>query len=265
MKIAILGNGPAAAYAYRACIDSGETPVVFASGRPAYPSGAFWLHWLPGSIPDRMLKRAEIEITYVGLGNAELYSGKMWHETFDSSFPTISRVETGYVPEALNLLWDNFDDWTNSGILRDAGVEQLAHEYDLVLQTFPTDQSKRIQRSPVFFPIYSRPLLVSDKRVTCIYNGTLDEWVRMTIGFGAMHIEFPEDITPHPGLWPSHLWTVRKFPDMHPTTRPFTRGVARNVVLVGRHARWDRGLLSHAAYGQVTKVLKNRGEEEEQL
>jgi hypothetical protein len=261
-NVAILGNGPSAAYAYRACVDNGIMPHVYASSKPSFPNGAFWLHWMPPTIPEELLKKHQSHAVLTSIGSADMYSGKMWGETFETSFPLITRIEVAYAPEALELLWGGFQYFEPSGILHDAGVVNFASQHDLVLQTFPTDASKKLQPPKVFFPVLSRYMPEHNEYALCVYNGTHDEWVRMTFGFGFMHVEFPAEAIPNPSHWPGHTWRTFKYPDMHPRTKSFTTPPASNVVLLGRHARWDRRLLSHSAY-QETLMALNRMERQD--
>ncbi len=263
MRIAILGMGPSAAYAYRACVDFGIASEVdvFGTLPKQLPAGAFWLHKVPLTI--RMSTQHHVLVT--STGKASMYTYKMWGREIPSSFPTHPFVTEAFNPsEVLPLLWEGVRP-IDRGPLSDADIIMLARDYDWVFQTFPSRMDKDVGPKLVPLPILVREVpAISDG--FCLYNGEYNvKWVRMTTIFGRQCIEFPASVIPSevpPELamrWSDYIgdgdWTMHVMADLPPETQPVKFSLAPNVVLVGRFATWNRKVLSHEAYQQVMAVL----------
>src|SRR3990172_7458431 len=103
----ILGTGMASAYALQAAKDAGVWPIRVISDRmhSMTQPGAVWLHWLPEHM---RFQYEEERILVKSIGNGEVYIEKQWGPDVEttSSFPTATRIETGWLPEkVLPEIW----------------------------------------------------------------------------------------------------------------------------------------------------------------
>jgi hypothetical protein len=250
MKVAILGAGPTAAFIARACLDCGIRPDVFAAKRVHPIGGAFWIYEVPESIAPFVSDKQPIYISKIG--TAEGYAQKMWGDpTLKTSFSSIEEVSWGYSPEeVLPLLWGDLS-YEEEYLKSDEQVALLARSYDLVFQTFPTKKSLDQQgtwREP-FFIINHRVWSGQINEVT--YDGDLfSPYLRASYLFGWRSVELRERVE----LLNPYEKGVSGW-KLHPGTPRWTTAPAKNVILLGRFAQWDRKLLSHQAYRTTRQNL----------
>lgn len=249
-SVAIIGGGPSAAFAYRACWDMHLNPTVYAD-ELITPSGAFYIHKMPSTCPMTIREQYKKRVSWISLGTAEGYAEKMWGDpNIKTSFPVLPRMEIGYDPAIIGWLWTDVI-LTPCGRLTDAGVATLADQYDLVIQTFPTDESKK-HRDIEHIPVLSKKIEPMD-HIILLYSGDEAPWVRMAFVGDTLSVEYPKTFPSTIDLLP---WTFSSMPDLPPTTKRWTKGPASNVELIGRFAQYDRKMLSHHAYGRVMRLLK---------
>lgn len=271
-KICILGTGLAGAFAFQACKDAGIKADVYSKTEiGSAPPGAVWFHWLPSSIQAKPIK-----VVYTSIGFKEEYISKQWgtyRAGQTSSFPRTTRIESGFeIAPNLPKLWEGAE-ITLVDSFSDVEVGKLAKQYDLVVQTFPTDFSVRaLGKYRVRIPILTTPISVkfehihlhytklgdvSDAQIITVYNGVdIDKWVRRTYMQDSVHTEFPSHFkTDNWAVFPDEK--VGFYMDLHPDTPPYFNQIAPKIILVGRFATWDRKYLSHQAYLDVYTKLKN--------
>lgn len=264
LQVAILGAGPSAAYAYRACKNkriAKEVEVDVLSNVPGgkYPPGAFYLRWLPTPL---CFICEEHNIYTDSIGNAEMYVKKQWGDIpvdgHSSSFPTEPTIVTGYNPEeALQSLWGNTTYVLVGKISATMISEQIAPEYDVIIQTFPTEES--IEENSDRMVKY--PLLTFKKvqhgHNFITYNGEDNFVVRFSSLFESVHIEYaPKHIMNMDVV--GNLGEVVYMKDMHPSIEKWDkeRVADKKVHLLGRYAEWDRHKLSHDAYDDTLAILE---------
>ena len=265
MKVLILGSGLSAAFAYRACVDSGIEPdVVSREARAKFPLGAIWLHWTPFPAPT-------VEIINVSIGKEKHYIQKQWganNPEWDSSFPKEPRTEHG-VPVTdliIDRLWEGAVIETGK-FMDDEEMLTLGQKYDLVVRTFATKADRQLyQKYLVEIPIlawdvdpvgrerfaeqwavqYSEEIRNQD--VIVIYDGTITgHFVRKTLFPDKIVIEYSNRMYQRR----SGITYAR---DLHPTT-PRLDPMVGNVLRVGRWSTMDRKYLSHQAYNDVRIAL----------
>lgn len=262
LKVAILGAGPSAAFAYQACKAHAERVdvEVFSAEASKIPVGAFWFRWLPHNIRSQ-LRSQSIFTNYVG--TEDLYVSKQWGDSVSvtgnsSSFPKeLVGVQQGFKPEeAIPLLWDDVI-FVLGQPFTDTDTTKLALEVDIVLQTFPTDESKEENKDKLtHFPLVTFDD-VDHKTNIVTYNGSKGDTVRFSQLFGKVHFEYvPNHIIDGRTLGDSG--SVRTVMDIHPDTIPWEsdRTPAKNVHLLGRYAEWTRHKLSHDAYNDTVTILE---------
>ncbi len=155
-QVVILGGGPSAAYAFKACKDFGIVPTVFANKR-TFPYGAFWLHWLPKTIAPRTKRFLGNPMEIRSVGTAVEYARKMWGTWMvRTSFPEERQETIVYNPaEGLKELWKGVE-FRSAVILQDSDLILMAKHCDLLIQTFPSEESKQHQPKAVLFPIETK-------------------------------------------------------------------------------------------------------------
>ncbi len=267
-SVAIVGSGAAGAYAYRACVEYGCKKVEVFTDKMGTPSpGAFYFHW----IPDDLAVRFEPdEILYMGIGTQDKYLERQWpgvklEPGYASSFPAKPFVGVGW---DAGLIWDEL--WKNApislvaGKFSDTDLKDMSKYHDLIFLTFPTQESiqaqgKYLVQIPVqlvgkqtTFQLPSKALFMLNKYNNFImYNGTeVFPWVRVNHLWG--HASFEYSYT---SIMDDEDGKVIMQQDLMPGTPVWKKTLAKNIVPVGRFARWDRKYLSHQSYSDAKTVL----------
>lgn len=279
-RVAILGSGWAAAFAYRACCDNGIRPKVYTREYPAYigPTvqfpGAFWIHWLPEKVLRVLTANGVgmIEISHLG-GSWASYSTKLYGKPYNCSFPTSDgKVELGYDARMVwPLLWEPRPNTEKREFTCQRDIAELATNYDLVIQTFPkpgfkpgkADFSMPVRAAMLVISCKARPQLGGNK---VMYNGIPDEgFSRYSNLFGIESWEIPlrmagdprleEKLLPNlgPDITTKLVWKIH--PNVEPESERFLKP---NIHLIGRYATWDRSQLAHQAYQQTLDLLAQR-------
>ena len=262
LTVAILGAGPSAAYALTACRSYGIEAEIITNRAPSvmFP-GPFWLRLNPTGAP---IPKQSMHI--YSDGTSENYLRKQWGDidlsTVLTSFPTQARTELIYEP-ALVLT----EMWKNSSVLMcsdisDADIKDIAKDNDVVFVTFPTSKSRNaLNKYAVKFPILSysksnKPERIPDTNF-CLYVGTMEsKFVRISYLFGRFHTEYPSDHIINQDIIGDGILCYA--PDTRPDTPEWdpTDVPAKNVYLIGRHAEWNRKVLSHDAYEKAKSIIE---------
>lgn len=261
MKVAILGSGPAAAYAVMACREEGIVPTVISDRSPQTDQvGAFFLHWLPPWLVD-YAGNAAVTVLVQARGTAECYTAKQWGRVVPSSFPAAPRKEVWYNSAVLGEVWKVQEVGLAPGRFDDADLLRLGGEYDFVFHTFSAEAVRGGARRLIWFPVLTfRSGPQAGDMGMVMYNGEpKDRWVRMTRAFGRVSIEYPRDqaelaMREDPVCAEMEYNKLR---DIHPDTLPLNpwERIAGNVIPIGRFATWNRKALSHDSYNTVKEVL----------
>jgi hypothetical protein len=151
--------------------------------------------------------------------------------------------------------------------LSDSDIKDMAVHYDLVFHTFPSQLSLAHQPVPVSIPIVKYPhkefalggnLLKMARGFDnfILYNGKDDpDWVRMSCLFGVVSWEYSY-IHPLAREKSTDDFPIIRYTEPIPGTKPFTKLIAKNIIPIGRMAKWDRKYLSHHTYKDTRLVLK---------
>lgn len=261
MKVAILGSGPASAFAVAACHERGIIPDVYTDRPPRVDQlGAFFLHWLPPLL-ERYAEEAAVTVEWRAVGEAENYTRKQWAVPYTSSFPKFAREERMYNSTVLQHVWNLSPFYTVLPPLSDADLLNMGTEYDFVFHSFSSGAAGRT-RKLTWFPVLSFRS-EDERRATIIYNGCLqDRWVRLTRAFGRVSIEYPRDQAELAMREDEVFASMRfdKLRDIHPEVRPLSEAdrLADNILPIGRFACWDRKQLSHESYAIVRDALEGQ-------
>jgi hypothetical protein len=259
-KIAVIGLGPSGAFAAKAAHDMGCDVDIYTTTTNKMPPGATWLHWLPEDVTSRF---TPTQIYIMGKGTEKEYVKRQWgSDKISSSFPKKPVWEAGFNPtEVLDVL---VPDACHTHIvphpMSDVDVKDLSRGYDLVFQTFATQESKNFQPPLVSFVAAASIGRSDPEKNFVVYNGTKDGIVvREAQLFGNHFLEFPKNMSiqevrelhPDDG---KHSYISLK--DLDASTKPWLEDKSSKVKLVGRWAQWDRKVLSHDAYKLVQKYIK---------
>lgn len=280
MKVAILGGGLSAAFSWRACLDSGITPDVYADRLFVPPGGFVYVHWLPKSVNNRSLWE---KIKVVAHGSERTYTSKMWGtgKYIPSSFPAEPMETRGVNPlTAAKVLWGGKAlvlPRLQLGKLQNDQLARLVKSYDIVIQTF----SLRNMPLEYHTPIWVIPHKCSTNAV--LYNGSYDSiegdgddddetsfWTRKSLLFNFLSYEFPPVLMDDKsyiaekfgkGLGKTaKLWYAPEIPPVEISDKTRIEEYCDgNILYVGRWATGRRKFLSHEAYNRVRSFLTERG------
>lgn len=247
MKVAILGTGPSAAYVHQACKDLDVESKVYSNLPPRTAlGGIFYLHEIPMSI------RAEAQpIELYGLGIKELYQKREWGckplEKWHCSFPESGEDVLGYDPQIISEFWENVD-FKPVLSLTTLDIGHLAKEYNWVFQTFP-ETDHRIKYQKQWLRQYRvRTFYRPGEHNFIVYNGTTsNSWLRAGSLFGWVTEEAPMEVEPQP------MEIIKS--RITPGARPQKSTIAKNVILTGRFATWNKKELASDSYSRASGIV----------
>lgn len=260
IRLAILGAGPSALVAAHAAMMYGDTEVtLFAPGEKSTIWGAQYLHQpIPGvSHADPSVIRYQME------GKPQDYLKKVYNGLWDGHISDDLRDQAHCawdLREAYDKLWDTFIPHIQhfrltENVLITAGyVQQFMDNFDMVVNTIPRKVfcMKPRQHEFRFTEIWAmgdsdrQRVPVPTREGIIVYNGHDDAtWYRASRVFGYSTLEWPHHINRPPI---SGIARVRK-PINH------NCDCAPGVKHLGRMGRWDKNVLIHHVYADMTELL----------
>jgi hypothetical protein len=258
-SVAILGGGPVAAFTARACLDNGIAPEVFTKEVSTGSSGAFWFYGVPEAV-SREVQYTEVIVRY--LGQADVYAKKVYGRAVPCSFPDFNgRSIRAYDPKlVLPLLWKGIPGvkFVPMTFESDGGIESVASGYDLVFQTFPTFAALATEPRRKMFKVLEWPGTAGSGENYVLYNGLtsrvpMEDWYRHSVLFGNTYLECSAAYRD-----PSGAKATIQF-KLDPSSFPWYAAPAKNIVLIGRYATWQKNMLAHEAYQQAFSVISGMG------
>ena len=257
-KVAIFGSGLSAAYVYAACLDNNVEADFFTdralSNQPGL--GHIILRWKPSTVSLKLH-----HLWFFSIGSKDSYLARMNRPvTSSTTFP-----ETGYSQEDIynpiefmGKMWKG-NERVIFGKFSDKEIENISKNYSHSFVTFPTQASKAAGKLNHYWCYVLENVSIS---LPCmaIFNGLAEEhqWSRFTHYWDTMaweysHIEFSEEHKPtelpHPDARP--IWLAALPAEAEEYASPWPA-----VTLVGRWARWKKGVQAFEAYEQTDKILK---------
>jgi hypothetical protein len=273
-KVAILGVGPSAAFAFKACMDYGLTPdevaVYGTSVPPHFVSAPVFFHDVPDTIKELVSRDT---VGYVTTGTPQEYMRKQWGDELveaPSSFPEAPHSVPAYDPtKVLPLLWAGSVTYLINEPMKRHDVTRVADHYPLVLQTFPIWDGvprnwERRYVAHVHDSIHPDQWLL-DNGHSVWSNGTLGFFAYCGLQEPHTRVAILNRVLWHEysnlDAVPTNIkrdCSVYPFVDIHPYENRIAEPQADNIVLLGRSATWDRKMLAHHAYSMTCTVLSER-------
>lgn len=260
MRVVVLGCGPAGLFAAHAAVEQGADVTIFSKPRKSMMRGAQYLHRpIPG------LSGKPFEVTYDLLGDPAAYRSKVYGDVSDIlvSPETLVGISQAWdIREAYDAAWDLYNERIRGWDAERSAIPTLAANADLVISSIPAqlicqnnkhkfDSAKiwsidMVKPSGLFQYDDGGPV---DNLVIC--SGDPDDWwYRASRIHGWENTEFPHDHRPSE----SEHYSVHEVEKPLSTDCDCLSGVMR----VGRYGSWKKGVLSHEAYYDVDRALRNR-------
>lgn len=267
--IAILGVGPAGLMAAHACVLQGKMVALFSRGdMDTMPiksklGGAQFLHMPIPGIND--VEKPDAEVRYVLCGTAAGYRRKVYGDNPAVPFVSMENVRHDQTQKAWNLqatydlLWEALVASTK------VNVEHIGPQwidkaleggwFETILSTVPAPALCRsaagLNGKPHLFAVQSVSIATTcvldnlpDNHV--VYDGTSERsWYRCSRLFGIGGTEWSGIVPPY-----GNLIKVSK------PVRTTCDCYAGQVVRLGRHGTWTKGVLTHDAFLEAYRVVQ---------
>lgn len=251
-SIAILGCGPAGLMAAHAVAQRKLHFVILS--RPEYSNigGAQFLH---RPIPELTSDEPDTMVTYRLAGDPELYREKVYGGNPRVDFVSMAMVKDGQQVPAWSLRYTYHQLLAAYGgaiwptEINAQWLEENMDDFEMIISSIPLHHICRPWSSHQFpmarVIIKNEALDPNIPEDTIWYDGTKDHsWYRMSRIFGIESTEWGANRRPPlPGLVTAHKplkTNCNCWPDL---------------VKIGRHGRWEKGVLSHDGYYRVKEIL----------
>ena len=265
-KVVILGSGPAGLMSVAAGLATpglaGMDFHVLSVGGKSPLYGAQYLH---EPIPDYTDENDYVRVRYQTWGSADDYKRKVYGQMWDGTVSPedLDEEHSAWdIRETYDRLWDDFGQFVEPTRIDHAGLRILMDgrsklgKVELVISSIPK-AALCIQghqfRSANIVAAGDAPDLgiklpyrqAKDNSVIC--NGNREpSWYRLSNIFGHKTVEWPDGMTPSiPSA--AVIKPLSNNCDCFP-----------DVLHVGRYGKWEKGVLSHTAYGDVRDYLAAR-------
>jgi hypothetical protein len=260
--IAILGVGPAGLMAAQACAMRGKMVALFSRGEPdtgpikSRLGGAQFLHYPIPGIND--VDTPDAEVRYVLCGDSEGYRRKVYGGDPNIPFVSMEHVRHNQVQPAWNLqatydtLWHTLVEGTsvNVELIGPQWIEKALDNawFETIFSTIPAPSICRSNAAMInnVHHFLSQKVNIATACILdnlpdnhVVYDGTPDRsWYRCSKLFGIGGTEWAADVKPPYG----DLISVHK--PIRTTCDCWTGQVLR----LGRHGTWKKGILTHHAF-----------------
>lgn len=255
--IAILGCGPAGLLAAHACAMTKKPFVIISRERKSRLGGAQFLHQ---SIPE-VAEDEPYNITIVAEGDAATYQQKVYGTSTQVSFVSFPKERITH-QKAWNLiltydrLWELYSGHIEEEEVNGAWLLEKKGKFKRILSTVPAPAIclSNVGMINEIHMFHSQRIWVLPENVNpsladgaIHYDGTIDRsWYRQSKLFGVGGTEYPYHVRP-----PVHGNLVGAFKPL------FTNcGCFPEVVRLGRHGQWKKGVLTHDAFNGAAEALR---------
>jgi hypothetical protein len=248
MKICIIGCGPSGLLAAHACSQKGHKLTIVSDViKQSQMGGAMYLHkaipGLTGAEPD-----AQLWISKRGLstGYAKKVYGDEDHPVSWDQFVSGAH-NIWYMDSAYNELWRRFGRFIKQLAVTEHTMDEIIRHFDLVIATMPKptvcyNDDHTFDSVPVW--IKQKSLTGAGYPNVMIYSGLeKDPWYRKSTIHNIVSIEYAH--RPTSGSYIAGMKPTRNNCDCW-----------RRVMWAGRWGQWEKGVLIHHVYKQVSHALQ---------
>lgn len=255
MNVSILGCGPSGMFATHAAVQAGANVVIYSKPRKSLMRGAQYLHRpIPGLSGD------SFTIDYRLAGDLDGYREKVYglsldvtvspeillghHEAWDirEAYDAAWRLYSGMI-----LPWDAMEERDREAL---GSIQQAS---DIMISTIPAyllcEKDEHIFDSEIVWATdIVKPTNIpgGEDNVVICSGDSRDWWYRVSRIQGWENTEYPENKKPKSGNW--KVWEVEKPIAATCSCHP-------SIIRQGRYGKWEKGVLSDAAYYETKEML----------
>ena len=248
MKVCVIGCGPSGLLAAHACRQEGHKLTIISDiARKSAMGGAMYIH---EPIPGITSKQPDGQLRIEKRGTCEGYAYKVYG---DSGHPVSwNQFATGdygiwYMDEAYRRLWAKYSSYVRVHNVTPHTMDEIIRHFDLVIATLP--KNRICYRHHEFKSV---PIWVKSRRLArdvlhpniMTYSGRVeDPWYRKSTINNIVSIEYPQRPPTD---------------DMYAGIKPTSNNCDcwTRVLWTGRWGRWEKGVLVHQVYQQVSDALQ---------
>lgn len=246
MEVLILGCGPAGLIAAQAADAAGATVSIASKRTKSVMPGAQFIH---EPIPGLVGEQGARTITFEKIGTREGYAAKVYGSP-DAPCSWDEFPEGEVVAYPIGAIYDRlWEKWSPEVVNEVVDAEWLRYEisseveWDLIVSSIPAPaicHSRHVFRhQDIYITDHAWRGVGED---TIVYNGdTADHWYRSSKLFGHEYTE-------------STIRTPTAVHGMKPLSNNCDCWQGK-VLRIGRFGKWEKGVLVHHAYEEVTRAL----------
>lgn len=260
MRVAVLGCGPAGLMAAHAAKVCGGRVDIYSRRRKSELYGCQYLHApIPG-----MTDVAPVIVRYMVHGDIDSYQAKVYGDTWDgkvSPEDLVGEHDAWDIRRTYDNLWREYGGYVH-GTELSAGwlgnfMEVDARKYDIIISSVPRsvlcagDHRFDYQSVLALGDAPERGVFVPDRLPdnTVLCNGLdIPSWYRASKVFGYATLEWPIGATLPDAL-------VKLEPSRVGKPLSHNCDCWPELMHVGRYGRWEKGVLSHTAFQDVSALL----------
>lgn len=261
MNTLVLGCGPAGLFAAHAVkVYTGKAPHIIAKP-PVRRSEMYGAQYLHQPIPMTLHSAGTepVRVSYDLWGDVDDYRQKVYGDNWNDNVSPedlLAEHDAWDIRATYNELWEQFWDYIaplDLARAKESDLATLFARYDLVINTIPKPVLCRVGhqfRSEQVWAIGDAPergvrcpVRVAANTVVC--NGEPEPgWYRAANVMGYCTVEYPGNTKPP---WPGSA----------EVTKPLSNNCDcwPGVLHIGRYGMWQKGILSHSAFGDTAARL----------
>jgi hypothetical protein len=262
-RLIVLGCGPAGLISCHAAAMHGFDVRVFSRARKSYMNGAQYLHEPIPGVPS-----SAFVVDYKLIGTVEEYRHKVYGNMFVekvSPEDLVGRHDGWDIRQAYDWLWDTYGEYVYEWDASPRLLGDLVRSWkpDAVVSSIPRPLLCNAGHSFGAATIYSTDrvigthddLMPEDADVVLCNGNKIPLWYRASRIGGFENTEW-SSFSPRPPITP--MWDVQK-PVSHncDCLVQMGRALEIGVTCVGRYGTWDKQVLSHTAFQEVTQLCRS--------
>jgi len=255
----ILGCGPAGLFAAHAIVQSGGQPLIFSTKVKSEFPGA---QYLQQPIPGLTSEKPDGEIHTYLYGSKESYANRVYGDPeIATSWPMYSHEQDPAwdLRAAYDRAWELYSDIVIDSEISPSDIDEFTASFPVVISTIPAwalcghlRGNDRHKFDQMQINVTSASVMPHDDENYVVYNGT-DQggWYRCARVFGVESTEaIPSKLSAEERTaveWRAGYKILGNNCNCHP-----------NLVRAGRLGTWQRGVLTHHAFGTALAAYMER-------